>query len=176
MLKHCLSGPTVIGRESTSGPKFVKPLSRVIKDCKSNEPGSAIRREREPRSLNFNPQHKMRCIDMAFRHVIHAAQSPMDLDDRQVNAVSARIELDLRLGAAFTRYQTLSLQMLGGNLAEKVLSYGENEFISLEILILRLWPHRILPVSNPGLRSGQILSSPKIRAREILEHQSYPAS
>ena len=90
---------------------------------------------------------------MAFRHVIHAAQNPMDLDDRQVNAVSARIELDLRLGAAFTRYQTLSLQTLGGDLAEKMLSYGENEFISPKTLALRPSRYRIMPVSHSGFRS-----------------------
>ncbi len=59
-------------------------------------------------------------------HVIHAAQNAIDLDDRQANAVSARIELDLRLGAAFTRYQTLTLQALGGDLADKIISYGES--------------------------------------------------
>jgi DNA topoisomerase III len=46
------------------------------------------------------------------------------LDDRQVDAVDARIELDLRLGYAFTRLQTTSLQTLGGPLASKTLSYG----------------------------------------------------
>jgi len=56
--------------------------------------------------------------------VIHAAQNAIDLDDRQANAVSARIELDLRLGAAFTRYQTLTLQALGGDLENKIVSYG----------------------------------------------------
>lgn len=60
------------------------------------------------------------------RHVIRAAQSPIDLDDRQAHAVAARIELDLRLGAAFTRFTTLNLQMLGGQLAERVMSYGRS--------------------------------------------------
>lgn len=64
-------------------------------------------------------------INTHSSHVIHAAQNPIDLDDRQANAVSARIELDLRLGAAFTRYQTLTLQTLGGDLANKLISYGE---------------------------------------------------
>lgn len=59
-------------------------------------------------------------------HVIHAAQNAVDLDDRQVDAVNARIELDLRLGAAFTRYQTLTLQTLGGDLENKIISYGES--------------------------------------------------
>lgn len=65
-----------------------------------------------------------------YSHVIQAAQHPINLDDRQVNAVSARIELDLRLGAAFTRYQTLSLQTLGGELAERLLSYGKHALAS----------------------------------------------
>jgi DNA topoisomerase IA len=57
-------------------------------------------------------------------HVIHAAQHPIDLDDRQANAVAARIELDLRIGAAFTRLQTLQLQNLGEALHDRILSYG----------------------------------------------------
>lgn len=39
--------------------------------------------------------------------------------------MDARIELDLRIGAAFTRFQTLGLQKMGGILADtKVISYG----------------------------------------------------
>ena len=53
-----------------------------------------------------------------------AARNPINMDDRQVNAVAARIELDLRLGASFTRFQTLALQTLGGDLAERLISYG----------------------------------------------------
>lgn len=59
------------------------------------------------------------------RHVLQAAQRPVVLDDRQVSAVAARIELDLRLGAIFTRFQTLTLQTLGGDLAtDRIISYG----------------------------------------------------
>lgn len=58
------------------------------------------------------------------RHVIQAARRPVNLDDRQVNAVDARVELDLRLGFAFTRLQTTSLQSLGRPLADRMLSYG----------------------------------------------------
>lgn len=42
-------------------------------------------------------------------HVIQAARNPIDLDEKQAQAVAARIELDLRIGAAFTRMQTLNL-------------------------------------------------------------------
>ncbi len=58
------------------------------------------------------------------RHVIRAAQHAINLDERQVNAVAARIELDLRIGAAFTRFNTLTLQTMGGDLSERVISYG----------------------------------------------------
>jgi DNA topoisomerase-3 len=58
--------------------------------------------------------------------VIQAARNPINLDDRQVNAVAARIELDLRIGYAFTRFQTKTLQALGGPLAEAMISYGKD--------------------------------------------------
>ena len=41
-----------------------------------------------------------------------------------MNAVGARIEVDLRLGAVFTRFQTLLLQLLGGDLQDRIISYG----------------------------------------------------
>jgi DNA topoisomerase-3 len=68
----------------------------------------------------------------SFRHVINAAKHPIDLDDRQVHAVQARIELDLRIGYAFTRWLTLSLTRLGGSLStrddgkKRVFSYGSS--------------------------------------------------
>jgi DNA topoisomerase III len=56
--------------------------------------------------------------------VLQAARRPAELDEQQANAVAARIELDLRIGAAFTRLQTLQLKRLGGPLAERIISYG----------------------------------------------------
>ena len=46
------------------------------------------------------------------------------MDEGQVNAVGARIEIDLRLGAVFTRFQTLTLQLMGGDLSDRMISYG----------------------------------------------------
>lgn len=53
-----------------------------------------------------------------------AARSLIELDERQANAVAARIELDLRIGAAFTRLLTLQLQNLHSSLDKQVISYG----------------------------------------------------
>ncbi|RMZ78729.1 hypothetical protein DV737_g3785, partial [Chaetothyriales sp. CBS 132003] len=70
-------------------------------------------------------------------HVVQAAHSPIDLDERQANAVAARIELDLRIGASFTRLQTLQLQNVSDKLAEKVISYGSCQFPTLGFVVDR---------------------------------------
>jgi DNA topoisomerase III len=70
-------------------------------------------------------------------HVIQAARNPIDLDDRQAKAVDARIELDLRIGAAFTRYLTLQLQSAAAQLADQVISYGSCQFPTLGFVVDR---------------------------------------
>ena len=57
--------------------------------------------------------------------MVQAAQNAINLDERVVNAVAARIELDLRIGYAFTRFTTLTFQTMGENLSERVISYGQ---------------------------------------------------
>lgn len=47
------------------------------------------------------------------------------------------MELDLRTGAAFTRLQTLTLQRMGGPLAELVISYGSCQFPTLGFVVDR---------------------------------------
>lgn len=62
-------------------------------------------------------------------HIIHAAKHPIELDQRQANAVAARIELDLRIGASFTRMQTFALKPLIATIQElKVISYGTQKY------------------------------------------------
>lgn len=70
-------------------------------------------------------------------HVIRAAQNPVNLDERQANAVAARIEIDLRLGAAFTRFQTLCLQNMGEELQDRIISYGSCQFPTLGFVVDR---------------------------------------
>ena len=57
---------------------------------------------------------------------MNAIQNVVRLDQRQVDAVEARMELDLRIGAAFTRFQTMSFQEKFSALADRVISYGSN--------------------------------------------------
>ncbi|PHH80207.1 hypothetical protein CDD82_1920 [Ophiocordyceps australis] len=70
-------------------------------------------------------------------HVLNAATRLADLDAKQVNAVSARIELDLRIGYAFTRFLSNSLRPLGGPLKELMLSYGSCQFPTLGFVVDR---------------------------------------
>jgi DNA topoisomerase III len=95
---------------------------------------SATLRERKfLRPISRNP------ILTATRHVVQASQNPIQLDEAQAQAVAARIELDLRLGAAFTRMQTLALQNLIPNQGEnaKVISYGSCQFPTLGFVVDR---------------------------------------
>ncbi|KAL9075310.1 MAG: hypothetical protein Q9161_001687 [Pseudevernia consocians] len=70
-------------------------------------------------------------------HVVQAAQNAINLDERVVNAVAARIELDLRIGYAFTRFTTLTFQTMGENLSERVISYGSCQFPTLGFVVDR---------------------------------------
>jgi DNA topoisomerase-3 len=60
-----------------------------------------------------------------FRQIHHAAQNPVELDKAQADAVDARTVLDLRLGAAFTRMQSLILQPRFEELGKQTISYGK---------------------------------------------------
>lgn len=92
--------------------------------------------EQEPRSQESEVQCNHRTVSVMIeagtsfyplyaRQIHRAAQQPVELDLAQADAVEARILLDLRIGAAFTRMQTLSLQTQVQQLAEKIVSYGK---------------------------------------------------
>ncbi|GAA5864271.1 hypothetical protein JCM3774_001276 [Rhodotorula dairenensis] len=64
-----------------------------------------------------------------------AARNPVDLDQLQAEAVSARMELDLRVGSIFTRVQTLELQQRVAALQESMISYGPCQFPTLGFVV-----------------------------------------
>ncbi|KAI9658943.1 MAG: DNA topoisomerase [Bathelium mastoideum] len=72
------------------------------------------------------------------RHIIQAARRPILLDEKQANAVAARIELDLRTGSAFTRMQTQTLKSLMDHVQEnRLISYGSCQFPTLGFVVDR---------------------------------------
>lgn len=120
---------------------------------------------------------------------IHRAmQNPVQLDQRQVDAVDARMELDLRVGASFTRFQTLSFQDWFPDLKDGVVSYGMPERSTCatakmrrqenKLQYKRLTHHtfltctlvlRTLPVPHIGVCCGSIQESRELYTRVILE-------
>lgn len=70
-------------------------------------------------------------------HVLNAARHLVMLDEKQVNAVSARIELDLRIGYAFTRFLSNNLKPMGEPLTGMTLSYGSCQFPTLGFVVDR---------------------------------------
>ncbi|KAL5524020.1 hypothetical protein ACEPAG_8193 [Sanghuangporus baumii] len=73
------------------------------------------------------------------QQIHRAAQNPVELDQAQSDAVEARTILDLRLGAAFTRMQTLNLQRRFNQIqdAGTPVSYGPCQFPTLGFVVSR---------------------------------------
>ncbi|ORE01535.1 DNA topoisomerase [Rhizopus microsporus var. microsporus] len=68
----------------------------------------------------------------------HAARNHVELDMKQVYAVNTRQELDLRIGAAFTRLQTKNLRNFFEQVGKKkLLSYGSCQFPTLGFVVDR---------------------------------------
>ncbi|WBW74315.1 DNA topoisomerase III [Schizosaccharomyces osmophilus] len=87
-----------------------------------------------------NPQIRVIRADfnnLERKHIIQASKRPRELSKDAADAVSARIELDFRLGAIFTRLQTLQLQRAFEILQSKVISYGPCQFPTLGFVVDR---------------------------------------
>ena len=80
---------------------------------------------------------RARFSSIAERDLMHAIGALAAPDKNQADAVRARSELDLRLGAAFTRLQTKALQNRFIELAGKVLSWGPCQFPTLGFVVKR---------------------------------------
>ena len=76
------------------------------------------------------------------------------LDQRQADAVEARTELDLRIGAAFTRFQTLALQTRFTQLDGHIISYGSHAGANADEPASRRWRARRRRSSHPMQRGA----------------------
>ncbi|KAB7500912.1 DNA topoisomerase 3-alpha [Armadillidium nasatum] len=76
--------------------------------------------------------------EITFQSVNRAIQNLGQPDEKLNNAVDVRSELDLRIGAAFTRFQTLRLQKVFPEvLSQTLISYGSCQFPTLGFVVER---------------------------------------
>lgn len=95
-----------------------------------------------PRLLQPGNTVRARFSNIERQHIINAARNPIALDENQAQAVSARIELDFRIGTSFTRMQSLKIKgwVLAKGISEenlKLLSYGTCQFPTLGFVVDR---------------------------------------
>ncbi|CAN0107363.1 unnamed protein product [Ectocarpus fasciculatus] len=69
------------------------------------------------------------------REILNSVQNLVPPNEHQAKAVEARQEIDLRLGSAFTRFQTMRLQNRFDELQEGVISYGPCQFPTLGFIV-----------------------------------------
>lgn len=95
----------------------------VAERCRANNPGLVVKRAQFSAA---NPADLFRAIN-----------SLREIDQRLVHAVAARTEVDLRLGAVFTRFQTMMLQDNVPHLNKTVISFGPCQFPTLGFVVAR---------------------------------------
>ncbi|KAI6197193.1 hypothetical protein M3Y94_01195600 [Aphelenchoides besseyi] len=87
--------------------------------------------------------YRARFSEITPNSIQRAIANLQQMDQRQIDAVDCRSELDLRIGAAFTRLQTLYIQTACPNaldqLQDKVVSYGSCQFPTMGFVVDRFW-------------------------------------
>lgn len=81
---------------------------------------------------------RARFSEITPRSIRAACENLIEPDQNVSDAVDVRQELDLRIGAAFTRFQTLRLQKIFPNvLSNQLISYGSCQFPTLGFVVER---------------------------------------
>uniref|UniRef100_H0X7X3 DNA topoisomerase n=1 Tax=Otolemur garnettii TaxID=30611 RepID=H0X7X3_OTOGA len=125
-----------------------KTLERETRQCQALVIWTDCDREGE--NIGFEIIHVCRAVkpslqvlrarfsEITPRAVRMACENLTEPDERVSSAVDVRQELDLRIGAAFTRFQTLRLQRIFPEvLAEQLISYGSCQFPTLGFVVER---------------------------------------
>lgn len=89
------------------------------------------------------PVFRAKFSEITEASVFRALNNLVDPDKRQSEAVDVRSELDLRIGAAFTRFQTLRLQKAFPADVTSLVSYGSCQFPTLGFVA-----HRYKEIEN----------------------------
>ncbi|XP_055450078.1 DNA topoisomerase 3-alpha isoform X2 [Psammomys obesus] len=126
----------------------IKTLEREIQRCQALVIWTDCDREGE--NIGFEIIHVCKAVKPSLQvlrarfseitpHAVRAAcENLTEPDQRVSDAVDVRQELDLRIGAAFTRFQTLRLQRIFPEvLAEQLISYGSCQFPTLGFVVER---------------------------------------
>ncbi|XP_003465949.1 DNA topoisomerase 3-alpha isoform X1 [Cavia porcellus] len=125
-----------------------KTLERETRQCQALVIWTDCDREGE--NIGFEIIHVCKAVKPSLQvlrarfseitpHAVRTAcQNLTEPDQRVSDAVDVRQELDLRIGAAFTRFQTLRLQKVFPEvLAEQLISYGSCQFPTLGFVVER---------------------------------------
>ncbi|XP_055539762.1 DNA topoisomerase 3-alpha isoform X2 [Wyeomyia smithii] len=130
------------------GDKVKRTLEREIRGCNTLVIWTDCDREGE--NIGFEIIEVCRAIKPQIRvlrakfseittpSIKRAVENLAEPDDRQNDAVNVRSELDLRIGAAFTRFQTLRLQnVFPEKIVNNLVSYGSCQIPTLGFVAQR---------------------------------------
>jgi DNA topoisomerase-3 len=122
--------------------RLAKNAQAVILWLDCDREGEAIADEVKTVLIESNPRlqqhiYRARFSTVMDGEIIRALNTLDRLNDSFVQAVQARSQLDLRVGAAFTRFQTLRLQKKFQLSTNSVVSYGPCQFPTLGFVVER---------------------------------------
>ncbi|KAF4360659.1 hypothetical protein F8388_011294 [Cannabis sativa] len=112
----------------------------VVQVCTAVNPHLTVRRAHFSALIDSNPHFS----EQALIDIHEAAQNLVPPNKFFADAVDARQEIDLRIGASFTRFQTMLLRDAfvidaGNDERNLVLSYGPCQFPTLGFVVERYW-------------------------------------
>ncbi|OQR66723.1 DNA topoisomerase 3-alpha-like [Tropilaelaps mercedesae] len=139
--------PVVQRCESETSEQIKRTLEREVRGCDQlvlwtdcDREGEAIGFEIMEICRAVKPQIKVwraKFSEITRPSINRALATLAELDEKLNNAVLVRSELDLRIGAAFTRLQTLRVGRRFASTSDKVLSYGSCQFPTLGFVVER---------------------------------------
>lgn len=127
-----------------SGQHLQNTGAFTTRDRHENSPCTPVSSQQATHSLLSS--HPPPTAALVASDIMRAVNTLGPPNERDAMAVDARQEIDLRIGAAFTRLQTLLLQnkfdwsgLLPAGRERMLLSYGPCQFPTLGLIVQRLW-------------------------------------